>query len=79
METVGLYKAKTHLPKLIERTNKGELITITKYGTPIAILQPLDLKKNTNIQTIIMELRQFREKNNLAGLSIREMIEEGRR
>ena len=40
METVGAYEAKTHLPKLLERVRKGDRITITKHGVPIAVLQP---------------------------------------
>ena len=39
METVGAYEAKTHLPKLLERVLKGERITITKHGVPVAVLQ----------------------------------------
>ena len=79
METVGAYEAKTHLPKLLSRVTKGERITITKHGIPIAILQPFDPAKNVDTGSIIAELRRFREKNKLSGLSIREMIEEGRR
>ena len=79
METVGAYEAKTHLPKLLERVIKGERITITKHGVPVAILQPpLHLRK-TEPRKIIAELRKFREKHTLKGLSIRDMIEEGRR
>jgi prevent-host-death family protein len=37
METIGAYEAKTHLPKLLERVIKGERITITKYGVPVAV------------------------------------------
>ena len=79
METVGAYEAKTHLPKLLERVTKGERITITKHGIPIAVLQPFDPAKNMDTKTIIKELRRFRKKNKLSGLSIREMIEEGRK
>lgn len=79
METVGAYEAKTHLPKLLERVTKGERITITKHGVPVAVLQPFDPVKNIDTGSIIAELRRFREKNELSGLSIREMIEEGRR
>ena len=79
METIGAYEAKTHLPKLLERVSKGERITITKHGVPVAILQPFDPLKAIDTGSIIIELRRFREKNTLEGLSIREMIEEGRR
>lgn len=79
METIGAYEAKTHLPKLLERVIKGERITITKHGVPVAILQPpLPLKKSEP-KKVIAELRKFREKNTLKGFSIRDMIEEGRR
>jgi len=78
METVGAYEAKTHLPKLLARVIKGERITITKHGVPVAILQPpLSLRK-TEPRRVIAELRKFREKHTLKGLSIRDMIEEGR-
>lgn len=79
METVGAYEAKTHLPKLLERVIKGERITITKHGVPVAVLQsPLPLRK-AEPRKVIAELRKFREKHTLKELSIREMIEEGRR
>ncbi|MCA9966050.1 MAG: type II toxin-antitoxin system prevent-host-death family antitoxin [Anaerolineales bacterium] len=79
METIGAYEAKTHLPKLLERVSKGEHITISRHGVPIAILQPYDERKNINIQSTIAELRQFRKGKKLSGLAIRNMIEEGRR
>lgn len=78
METIGAYEAKTHLPKLLERVMKGERITITKHGVPVAVLQP-PLPQKTEPKKVITELLKFREKNVLKGLSIREMIEEGRR
>ena len=79
METVGAYEAKTHLPKLLERVLKGERITITKHGVPVAVLQPPDPSKNTDTRSVVVELRKFREKHSLSGNSIRDMIEEGRR
>jgi prevent-host-death family protein len=79
METVGVYQAKTHLPKLLERVMKGDRITITKHGVPIAVLQPFEPDKHIDIRSVILDILKFREKNKLPGLSIREMIEEGRR
>jgi len=79
METVGAYEAKTHLPKLLERVMKGERITITKHGVPIAVLQPPDPEKTVDSKSVIAALRKFRNKHTLDGRSIREMIEEGRR
>ena len=41
METVGLHQAKTRLPRLLERVRRGESVTITKHGRPIARLVPV--------------------------------------
>ncbi len=79
METVGAYHAKTHLPKLIERVQKGERIIITKHGVPVAVLQSPDTEKNVDFKTVIAELCKFRDGHSLGDLTIREMIEEGRR
>jgi len=79
METVGAYEAKTHLPKLLERVLKGERITITKHGVPVAVLQPPDSTKKGNTKSVILEMRKFRDEHSLGGISIRDMIEEGRR
>lgn len=78
MEEVGAYEAKTHLPKLLERVAEGYRITITKHGVPVAILQPYDPEKSVDVENVITQLRDFRENNTLDGISIREMIEEGR-
>jgi len=79
MDKIGAYEAKTHLPKLLERVIKGERITITKHGLPVAILQPPPAASRTAPETVIAELRKFRERHSLKGISIRDMIEEGRR
>ena len=39
---VSLYDAKTHLSALIERAAGGEVIIITKKGTPKAKLSPIE-------------------------------------
>ena len=79
MESVGAYEAKTHLPKLLKRVLQGERITITKHGVPVAVLRPPDPEKKADTQSVIVELRKFRDKHSLGGISIRDMIEEGRR
>ena len=41
METIGAYEAKTHLPSLLERVARGESLTITSHGKPVACLVPV--------------------------------------
>ncbi len=79
MEKIGAYEAKTHLPKLLERVMKGERITITKHGVAVAVLQPPEPERTADAASIIAELRAFRRKHSLGGLTVREMIEDGRR
>jgi len=77
--TVGAYEAKTHLPKLLERVAKGERITITKHGTSVAVLQPVGHARKADPRVVIAKLKAFRKRHRLNGLSLRDMIEAGRR
>ncbi len=79
METIGAYEAKTHLPKLLRRVSKGERIIITKHGAPVAILQAPETSRRNPVKEIISQLRKFRQNHSLDGLTISEMINEGRR
>ena len=79
METVGAYEAKTHLPKLLDRVSKGERIIITRHGVPVALLLPPEHFHKQDPGKIIQALRKFRKQHYLNGLSLREMIEKGRR
>ncbi|MDP9356903.1 MAG: type II toxin-antitoxin system prevent-host-death family antitoxin [Chloroflexota bacterium] len=81
MRTIGAYEAKTHLPRLLDEVAAGETITITKHGVPVAKLVPPDGAKPADVGRVIDEWREFRKRHKITldGLSIREMIEEGRR
>jgi len=79
MQTVGAYEAKTHLPALLDRVAQGEQITITRHGVPVAVLAPPSGARKGDVQAAIRDLLEFRKGHRLDGLSIRELIEEGRR
>lgn len=78
MKMVGAYEAKTYLPKLLERVAGGEKITITKHGVPVATLQPAASVRRKPVHETIEQLKQFRSKHCLGGLSLKELIDEGR-
>lgn len=78
MRTVGAYEAKTHLPQLLGEIAKGQSITITKHGVPVAMLVPPRGARSPDPVAMIEELRRFRRGISLDGLSLRELIEEGR-
>jgi prevent-host-death family protein len=80
METVGAYEAKTHLPQLLDRVARGEEILITRNGRPVARLVPEPADEITDIRSVIAEIREFRKGRKLGDdITIRELIEEGRR
>jgi len=79
MATVGSYEAKTHLPALLARAAKGEQITITKHGVPVAKLVPVETSGKRDRAEVIRQLEEFGKGRSLKGITIRELIEEGRR
>ena len=81
MKSVGTYEAKTHLPRLLSQVEKGESITITKRGKPIAKLVPADVAEQKDVQQVIEEMLNYRDQHGPVlgdDLTIRKMIEEGR-
>ena len=81
MRTVGAYEAKTHLPRLLDEVAAGEEITITKHGVPVARLVPVEdpEARKRRVGEVIEAMREFRKGNRLDGLSIRELIDAGRK
>jgi len=79
VDTVGLFDAKTHLSALLERVAQGEEITITKHGTPVAILVPPANRRKRDPREVAERIRALRKGARLEGLTVRQLIEEGRR
>jgi antitoxin (DNA-binding transcriptional repressor) of toxin-antitoxin stability system len=79
MRRIGAYEAKTHLPRLLHEVADGEAITITKHGVPIAVLGHATPQPARTAHEAISGLRAFRQTHPLSGLSLRELIDEGRR
>lgn len=79
MKTVGAYEAKTHLPRLLEDVRRGEHITITKHGIPIARIVPMDNRDARSLDDVVDQIRALRRKSRLDGLSVDDLKTEGRR
>jgi prevent-host-death family protein len=80
METIGAFEAKTHLSALLDRVAKGEKITITRHGVPAAVLMPVGgVETRPAHKEIVEGMRALRRRVKPGNMSIREMIEEGRR
>ena len=78
MRSVGAYEAKTHLPSLLEQVERGETITITKHGRDVARLVPVTPNSKTPDE-VIAALRAARSGVRIGRLSVRGMIDDGRR
>jgi prevent-host-death family protein len=79
MTTVGAFDAKTHFNRLLKRVSQGETIRITLRGVPIAKLVPDDSAEKSRPADLVKEIRQLRRGTKLGKISIRELIDEGRR
>jgi prevent-host-death family protein len=75
MRTVGVFEAKTHFSALINSVTDGETIVITKNGEPVARLVPISA---TNDDAVKSMERILSTRGKLRGVTVRELIEEGR-
>ena len=78
MRQVGVYEAKTNLPRLLEEVEQGETFVITRHGKPVARLISSGSSKPDVAETIAA-IREFRKGRRLDGLSIKDLINEGRK
>jgi prevent-host-death family protein len=81
MATVGAFEAKTKLSELLDMVERGEEVTITRHGEPVAKLVPVrgDAER-ARVKALIEEIKETRKGLTLGGgISIKELIEEGRR
>jgi len=78
MSEVGSYEAKTHFAQLLERVAKGEEITITKHGVPVAVLAPVKRRNEAEIRAAIEGIKRLRRGPGISQVEIRQLIEEGR-
>ena len=81
MTNVGIFEAKNRLSELVERAARGEEIVITRRGEQVArLMPPLTPDTLGQARTLAARIRQSRSGQGLGGgVSIRDMIEEGRR
>jgi prevent-host-death family protein len=81
MTSIGFYEARTRLSELLDQVARGKTVLITRRGKPAALLAPPPAEAAKDVKHVIEEFKAYsrRQGRTLGGLSIREMIEEGRR
>jgi prevent-host-death family protein len=77
---IGSSEAKTHLAELLDRVTKGEKFVITKRGMPVAMLVPPPDDEKKDVREVLRQMKALRKGNMLGeGLTVKDLIEEGRR
>lgn len=79
MAMIGAYEAKTHLPRLLDRVARGESLTITRHGRPVARLVPVETHRE---QAKAAAARIVERRRSLERTSLEELmatIHEGHR
>ena len=79
MPEINAFEAKTHLPRLLQRVQAGERFVITRYNRPVAELIPFRPCDSGKVRSAIAGLKAFRATHSLQELSVRQLIEEGRK
>jgi len=81
MTAIGSNEAKTHLPELLDRVAKGEKIIITKRGVAVALLTQPPQQGARDVRDVVKEMLAYRDrrKRTLDNVSVRGLIDEGRR
>ena len=60
MLIVGSYEAKTRLPALLRSVERGESVTITRRGVPIARIIGVDPGAGEDTESVIARMRRAR-------------------
>jgi prevent-host-death family protein len=82
--TFGIFEAKNRLSELVERAARGEEIVITRRGEQVArLMPPLAPDARDQARALATRIRRSRTGHPLGGeadgVSLKDLIEEGRR
>lgn len=77
MRKIGLFEAKQKLSELVERAARGEEIGITRRGKLTAVIGPAEA--DDDLEKIFEGMEKIRRRAKpLRGVTIKDLIEEGR-
>jgi prevent-host-death family protein len=79
MREIGAFEAKNKLGALLDAVERGEEITITRRGKPVArLVRPAAVFDRTAARAAANRMRKRRKGFTLGGLAIKGLINEGR-
>jgi prevent-host-death family protein len=75
MKTVNVHEAKSTLSRLLEEVERGETVVIARNGRPVAELTAI---VKPTLAAGVAAVRA-RHRVSLSGVTVRDLIDEGRR
>jgi len=79
-QVVGAYEAKTRFSELLEQVEQGQEITITRHGNPVARMLPIRPASTVESRrAAIAAMKQLGGRNRLNGLTVKDLLAEGRK
>jgi prevent-host-death family protein len=79
MRSIGSYELKTHLSQVLESVENGQSVIVTRHGKPIARILPPELAQRQSVKDAVRGLLAFPRKPLPRGVTIKSLIEQGRR
>ena len=76
---IGAFEAKNRLSELLKLVENGQEVTITRHGKPVARLVPPEPADRARILKALEELKKMRKQRKLDGLTLKELINAGRK
>ena len=76
---VAVFEAKSKLSALLDRACSGEEVVITRHGTPIARLVPMNAPTAPDRSHAVRAVRALKKRLNIdAGVTLRTLVDAGR-
>jgi len=79
MRKIGAYELKAHLSEVLDEVEHGQTVVVTRHGRPIARISPDSADQREQVNQTVKSLLNFPRTPLPKGVTIRKLIEEGRR
>ena len=79
MRSIGTYELKAHLSEVLDAVEHGQTVIVTRHGKPIARILPSDTAEREHVSEAVQALLSFPRTRLPRGVTIRGLIEQGRR
>ena len=76
---VGVTEARRRWGALLKRVASGETVHIARRGLSVAKLVRADARERVDLKKVVQEIRDLRKCATLGEITVRELIDEGRR